>query len=569
MKAGKLFRRFLRFLALLGLLGGLYLMPIPAVQAQQALHWRLSLPISAYNSLETQLEDLPGRRWQQDRAAQNAILEGSGIQADLRSLLFDELAPLSLISQPTRIQIQIPAQSQQELVLEALPSNGAYWYFTGPSQILVQELGSPEYRSPGKGVPALQRFLLNNPTVYEQNAVFDYKRIFDQDWQPMLYLDLGGLGKDQVLELSDPSYRALIPALFPAVPQVKAPESSRATPVLPAYYDARQYGLVTPVKNQGYCGSCWAFGTVGVMETALARSGYGLRDLSEQFLISCNQDNWGCGGGLTAHPYHFDKKDKLGQGPGAVFELDAPYLGVNSACTSLPRAFRLADWEYVAGGRDPELEGSLPSEQLIKEAIYQYGAVTAGVCAGQEFSNYSGGVYSADECDYNRYPVTNHQIILVGWNDANQTWLLKNSYGTSWGLQGYMWIHRNAGMVGEGASWVFMAPHAPVAYSPAGNVIATRRIAFSWIDTSSAESFHLVITHEGEEKTTLTVERTAVCNPAGYCQAYISTGPLDSNTYTWNVTPIRNGEEQLSSNTLEFSLTKLDSYEMFLPLVSK
>jgi hypothetical protein len=97
----------------------------------------------------------------------------------------------------------------------------------------------------------------------------------------------------------------------------------------------------------------------------------------------------------------------------------------------------------------------MPTVDQIKSAIYTYGPVTAGVCAGSAWDDYSGGVFSTNEtsqCDGG----TNHQIILVGWDDnsGNGYWILRNSWGAGWGINGYMYITYNTSRVGEGTSWV-------------------------------------------------------------------------------------------------------------------
>jgi C1A family cysteine protease len=101
----------------------------------------------------------------------------------------------------------------------------------------------------------------------------------------------------------------------------------------------------------------------------------------------------------------------------------------------------------------------VPTVDQIKYAIATYGPVTAGICAGRAFDYYSGGIFSTDETancqgtDFLPFQ-TNHQIILVGWNDAGGYWILRNSWGSYWGEDGYMKIAYNTSHVGEGTSWV-------------------------------------------------------------------------------------------------------------------
>jgi hypothetical protein len=89
----------------------------------------------------------------------------------------------------------------------------------------------------------------------------------------------------------------------------------------------------------------------------------------------------------------------------------------------------------------------------IKNAIYNYGPVSAAVCVGPVFEMYRGGIYSTDESSYCNGSI-NHAVSLVGWNDAENTWILRNSWGTGWGESGYMRIARGVSNIGYGASYV-------------------------------------------------------------------------------------------------------------------
>ncbi len=222
-------------------------------------------------------------------------------------------------------------------------------------------------------------------------------------------------------------------------------------------------GIFTPPKDQGNCGSCWAFGTIDEAETAVIRSvaptdkGYvddngqvhaSLYDidLSEQYVLSCNTLGYGCNGG----------NDALGMlvgDPGAILDSCFTYRASKVACAprcTTPR-YPLSDWGYAQGGSDT----TIPSVGAIKAAIQTYGAVTAYVYADNTFQAYTGGVYNNSR----RYRYTNHQIQLVGWDDnalgtGQGAWLLKNSWGTNgWGIGGYMWITYTSCRVGEGAAW--------------------------------------------------------------------------------------------------------------------
>jgi len=117
-------------------------------------------------------------------------------------------------------------------------------------------------------------------------------------------------------------------------PTTPTPTSTPDGPpsALPAAFDWRDHGGVTSVKDQGSCGSCWAFGTVGPLEANIKIKDGVEKDLSEQYLLSCNTDDWDCGGGWWAHDYHEWKKPPGESEAGAVFEADSPYVASDTPC---------------------------------------------------------------------------------------------------------------------------------------------------------------------------------------------------------------------------------------------
>ena len=214
-------------------------------------------------------------------------------------------------------------------------------------------------------------------------------------------------------------------------------------------------GGCTPIKDQGHCGSCWAFSTVGVLESAIKINDGVEKDLSEQYLVSCNTDGWGCDGGLWAHDYHWNK---LGQGQGeagAVYETDFAYQASDVPCGgSHPHHEKISSWAYVGSG------WGIPAVADIKQAITDYGPVSVGVCAGSAMMNYTGGIFDTDESSECWFGI-NHAVILVGWDDAEEVWILRNSWGTGWGENGYMQIKYGVSNVGDDANYVVYEGSGP------------------------------------------------------------------------------------------------------------
>ncbi len=231
------------------------------------------------------------------------------------------------------------------------------------------------------------------------------------------------------------------------------PEGARFDPCepkleLPDAFDWRALGGCTVVKDQGSCGSCWAFGTVGPLEcNILIKDGVEV-DLSEQWLVSCNQDGWGCNGGSWAHAYHLcacvsGKTDPCGH-CGAVPEADFPYVASDVPCNCpYPHSYCIEHWAYISGGTN-----------AIKQAIMDYGPVSSAVYVTSAFMAYGGGIFNNCESG-----IPNHAITLVGWDDnqgPSGVWFLRNSWGTGWGEDGgYMRIPYGCSEVGSDPCYVF------------------------------------------------------------------------------------------------------------------
>ncbi len=215
---------------------------------------------------------------------------------------------------------------------------------------------------------------------------------------------------------------------------------------LPDEFDWRELGGCTPIRNQGSCGSCWAFGTVGPLECNILINDGVEKDLSEQWLLSCNRDGWGCDGGWWAHDYHQWKTDPCGD-TGAVLENDFPYVGYKAPCNCpYPHEYLIDNWAFIGS------EHGVPSVDAIKQAIYEYGPVSAAVRVNSAFQSYNGGVFNNHDGGQ-----VNHAVVLVGWDDNQGTdgvWFLRNSWGTYWGEGGYMRIEYGCSSIGYSACYI-------------------------------------------------------------------------------------------------------------------
>jgi C1A family cysteine protease len=216
---------------------------------------------------------------------------------------------------------------------------------------------------------------------------------------------------------------------------------------LPTRFDWRELDGCTPVKDQDGCGSCWAFGTVGPLECNILIKDHKEVDLSEQWLVSCNQNGWGCDGGWWAHDYHQWKTDRF-NGTGAVLEEEFPYEAADLPCDGpYDHPYLIDSWHYIGFSQ------GIPSTDAIKQAIITYGPVSAAVAVTDAFGAYTGGVFNQDD----PHAQINHAPVLVGWDDSqgtNGVWILRNSWGPGWGEGGYMRIEYGCCKVGYGACYI-------------------------------------------------------------------------------------------------------------------
>jgi C1A family cysteine protease len=192
------------------------------------------------------------------------------------------------------------------------------------------------------------------------------------------------------------------------------------------------YGLV-PTRNQGGCGSCWAFAACAAFEHTYRFFYGGVLDLSEQDVVACattncgTQDAGSCGGGWS------DRALSWIYCRGVASEASYPYTATSGPCTSKPVFKKAYTWGSVYWNNTYRIE-------WIKYYLTIYGAVTTYMKAGiSSFYSYAGGVY-------NGYPNQggtsniDHAVIIVGWYEPYKAWLIKNSWGSGWGFGGYAWV---------------------------------------------------------------------------------------------------------------------------------
>ena len=204
----------------------------------------------------------------------------------------------------------------------------------------------------------------------------------------------------------------------------------------PEAKDWRSEGKVTPVKDQGSCGSCWAFSTTGAVESAYAiktGASSNLVEFSEQQLVDCAGGeflNDGCSGGWYYWAYQYLRNK------GLETESDYPYKAADETCT-YDSTKAVAGSKVAAYSLVTDL-GTGGERDAIKAAIAT-GPSNVAVAAGNlHFQTYSSGILSSTECP----TVIDHAILAVGYGQEDNKWyyIVKNSWGSSWGEDGYIRI---------------------------------------------------------------------------------------------------------------------------------
>ncbi|KAI5003051.1 hypothetical protein ZWY2020_027701 [Hordeum vulgare] len=220
---------------------------------------------------------------------------------------------------------------------------------------------------------------------------------------------------------------------------------------LPPSVDWRQKGAVTGVKDQGKCGSCWAFSTVVSVEGINAIRTGSLVSLSEQELIDCDTaDNDGCQGGLMDNAFEYIKNNG-----GLITEAAYPYRAARGTCNVARAAQNSPVVVHIDGHQDVPAN----SEEDLARAVANQPVSVAVEASGKAFMFYSEGVFTG-ECGTE----LDHGVAVVGYGvaeDGKAYWTVKNSWGPSWGEQGYIRVEKDSGASG-GLCGIAMEASYPV-----------------------------------------------------------------------------------------------------------
>ncbi|XP_053386829.1 procathepsin L-like isoform X2 [Mercenaria mercenaria] len=201
---------------------------------------------------------------------------------------------------------------------------------------------------------------------------------------------------------------------------------------MPDSVDWRKEGYVTEVKDQGHCGSCWSFSSTGSLEGQHYKKTHKLVSLSEKNLMDCSkaEGNKGCNGGLMDNAFAYVIRNN-----GIDTEESYPYKPKDGPCE-----FKR---QTVGATEKGCMDIRSGSEDDLKAAVATVGPISVAIDAGHpSFQHYRSGVYSEAACSTMKL---DHGVLAVGYgtNMGKDYWLVKNSWGRSWGQEGYIMMSRN------------------------------------------------------------------------------------------------------------------------------
>ncbi|XP_050298280.1 procathepsin L-like [Anthonomus grandis grandis] len=246
--------------------------------------------------------------------------------------------------------------------------------------------------------------------------------------------------KQRVTKFADMTQEEFLDMLAThAKPSINGTKYVESRVALPDSVDWRTEGQVTGVKDQGSCGSCWAFSITGSTEAAYYRKSGNLVSLSEQQLVDCATMNAGCDGGYLEQTFPYIQQN------GLESESDYPYTGRDGTCQykSSKVVTKVSSYKVLASG----------NENQLLNAVGTVGPVSIAMDASY-LSFYDSGIYDDEYCSSS---YLNHGVLVVGYGSENGVdyWIVKNSWGTSWGESGFFKLLRGKDMCGVSQDTVY------------------------------------------------------------------------------------------------------------------
>ena len=312
-------------------------------------------------------------------------------------------------------------------------------------------------------------------------------------------------------------------------------------------FDWRSNGLnyVTPIKDQGACGSCWAFATTAALESQVAIATGGVnKDLAEQTLVSCSGAG-SCNGGYINRASDYISAS----GSGLPQEDCFNYTAANTSC-----GFICSEWQKNTDGIVAWhwVTYTAPTVSILKDALFTYGPLVTTMDVYSDFYYYRQGIYSYTSGTYQG----GHAVLLVGYDDSAQCFLVKNSWGKGWGEAGYFRISYNELNTLTHFGFYTIAYegyYQPTPPSPAPTVpsdlsataFSSTQINLSWTDNSSNESGFKIERCTGSGCTSF----SQIATVGAGVRTYNNSGLTGGASYTYRVRAYNSGGNSDYSNT--------------------
>lgn len=211
-------------------------------------------------------------------------------------------------------------------------------------------------------------------------------------------------------------------------------------------WDWRAETKVTPVGSPQACGNCWAFSTTAQVESAFLMANHTVTELSQQQVVDCSHAEVSpvdCNqGGYQFKALYFSTQTAL------ATRAQYPYggTGQEAKCNaSIVGSYKLVAWGWINGSNNT------PTISSLKSGLCKYGPIVVGIFATPELQSYTGGgkIFNVNTNSAD----TNHFVLLIGWDDQKQAWLIKNSWGDQWGDGGYAWVQYGINRIGAWSTW--------------------------------------------------------------------------------------------------------------------
>jgi len=315
---------------------------------------------------------------------------------------------------------------------------------------------------------------------------------------------------------------------------IKVPPSERLEEVHPSSYDARNDGIVTLAKDQGSCGSCWSFASVGALEShILKKYAVGPYDLSEQQILNCNTYGYSCSGGSSDAPRYWEST-------GPITEACYPYTATKETCSysCTEMAYRVTGWHTVT-----------QSEWYFKDSCYNEGPSYWRFQVYSDFADQYGHGFWYDAGPGDVYTNASgtyqggHAVLLIGWDDTKSAYLCKNSWGATGGPNddGTFWIAYtgHANDLGFGMS-NFDITGTPTAGTPSSITVPSSDSDGSYTVSWGASSTSSV-TYVLEEATNSSFSSGLRTAYSGSSTSTTITGRSSGTTYYYRVKATKSG----------------------------